>query len=195
MKGAWINFGMQRTRIDFAPPGLRRTLFRAPPHLVFVVPAIVALSAAALVQADRYVEQKAELEALQAALAARSQASVAVAAASVAPPAPKIALSPAQASAVNAAVMQLNLPWRDLAEAVASATPASVALLSLEPDAKRRQLRITAEARSSDDMLAYVSRMQAEEGFSSVVLTRHEVMEQDPNRPLRFQISAEWSAP
>lgn len=192
MKGAWINFGMKRTRIDFAPPGLRRTLFRAPPHLVFVVPAIVTLAAAALVQADRYAEQKAELEALQAAVAARGQAPVAI---SAAPPAPKIAVSPAQASAVNAAVMQLNLPWRDLAEAVASATPASVALLSLEPDAKRRQLRITAEARSSDDMLAYVSRMQAEEGFSSVVLTRHEVMEQDPNRPLRFQISAEWSAP
>jgi len=183
---------MRRTRIDFAPPSLRRTLFRAPPHLVFVVPAIVTLLGAALVQADRYAEQKAELEALQAALAARSQAPVAVVEEQAAP---KIAITPAQAGAVNAAVMQLNLPWRDLAEAVAAATPASVALLALEPDAKRRQLRITAEARSSDDMLAYVSRMQAEEGFSSVVLTRHEVMEQDPNRPLRFQISAEWSAP
>ena len=184
---------MRRTHIDFAPPSLRRTLFRAPPHLVFVVPAIVTLLGAALVQADRYAEQKAELEALQAALAARSQAPLAVVEDKVA--APKIAVTPAQAGAVNAAVMQLNLPWRDLAEAVAAATPASVALLALEPDAKRRQLRITAEAKSSDDMLAYVGRMQAEEGFSSVVLTRHEVMEQDPNRPLRFQISAEWSAP
>jgi len=183
---------MQRTRIDFAPPGLRRTLFRAPPQLLFVAPAIVTLLAAALLQYDHYVEQRGELETLQSAIAARSRAPVTAVKAA---PAPKMVVSPAQAGAVNAAVLQLNLPWRDLAEAVAGATPASVALLSLEPDARRRQLRITAEAKSSDDMLAYVGRMQAEEGFSSVVLTRHEVMEQDPNRPLRFQISAEWSAP
>jgi len=188
----FMSFGMKRTRIDFAPPGLRRTLFRAPPRLVFLAPAIVLLLATAAGQGQQYLERQAELAALQAATAARTQAPLAQRSAA---PAPHIVIAPAQASAVNAAVMQLNLPWRDLAEAVAGATPPSVALLSLEPDAKRRQLRITAEARSSDDMLAYVSRMQAEEGFSSVVLTRHEVMEQDPNRPLRFQISAQWGAP
>jgi len=187
-----MSFGMKRTRIDFAPPGLRRTLFRAPPRLVFLAPAIVLLLATAAGQGQQYLERQAELAALQAATAARTQAPLTQRSAA---PAPHIVIAPAQASAVNAAVMQLNLPWRDLAEAVAGATPPSVALLSLEPDAKRRQLRITAEARSSDDMLAYVSRMQAEEGFSSVVLTRHEVMEQDPNRPLRFQISAQWGAP
>ena len=188
----FMSFGMKRTRIDFAPPGLRRTLFRAPPRLVLLAPAIVLLLATAAGQGQQYLERQAELAALQAATAARTQAPLAQRSAA---PAPHIVIAPAQASAVNAAVMQLNLPWRDLAEAVAGATPPSVALLSLEPDAKRRQLRITAEARSSDDMLAYVSRMQAEEGFSSVVLTRHEVMEQDPNRPLRFQISAQWGAP
>jgi len=188
----FMSFGMKRTRIDFAPPGLRRTLFRAPPRLVFLAPAIVLLLATAAGQGQQYLERQAELAALQAATAARTQAPLAQRSAA---PAPHIVIAPAEASAVNAAVMQLNLPWRDLAEAVAGATPPSVALLSLEPDAKRRQLRITAEARSSDDMLAYVSRMQAEEGFSSVVLTRHEVMEQDPNRPLRFQISAQWGAP
>jgi hypothetical protein len=44
----------------------------------------------------------------------------------------------AQADAVNAAVMQLNLPWRALHDAVAAATPASIALLALEPDARKR---------------------------------------------------------
>jgi Tfp pilus assembly protein PilN len=75
---------------------------------------------------------------------------------------------------------------------VQGATPTSVALLALEPDAKRRVLRITAEARSSDDMLAYVERLQDEDWFSGVALTRHEINEQDPNRPIRFQLDAEW---
>lgn len=185
----WMNVGMKRTRIDFAPPGWRRTLFRAPPRLVFVAPAIVALLAVVALLGEGYLERRDELAALQAAIAARGKAAAPV----VARPVEKIAVAPAQATAVNDAIMQLNLPWRDLLEAVRDATPASVALLALEPDAKRRLVRITAEARSSDDMLDYVARMQAEEWFSSVVLTRHEVMLQDPNRPLRFQVSAQWA--
>jgi len=183
---------MKRTRIDFAPPGLRRTLFRAPPHLAFVVPAVLALCVPALLAGQHYLEQKEELAALQAALAARSAPPPVVVAQAAAP---KANLTPAQASAVNAAVLQLNLPWRDLAGALSAATPDNVALLALDPDAKRRTVRISAEAKNSDDMLAYVARLQAEEWFSSVVLTRHEVMQQDPNRPLRFQISATWGTP
>lgn len=183
---------MKRTRIDFAPPGLRRTLFRAPPGLVFMVPALIVLCVPALLSFERYLEQEEELRVLQAALAARSAPPPAVAAAA---PAPKVALAPAQANAVNAAVLQLNLPWRDLAAALAEATPDSVALLALEPDAKRRTVRISAEAKNSDDMLAYVARLQAGAWFSSVALARHEVMRQDPNQPLRFQINASWEAP
>lgn len=180
---------MKRTRIDFAPPGLRRTLFRAPPTLIYAVPGVLALCIPALFMGHHYLEQQDELRDLQAALAARS-APPAV----VAPPAPTVALAPAQASAVNAAILQLNLPWRDLAAALGEATPGSIALLALEPDARRRTVRISAEARSSDDMLAYITRLQAETWFSSVVLLRHEVMEQDPNRPLRFQVSVQWEA-
>ncbi|TXG00065.1 PilN domain-containing protein [Massilia arenae] len=180
---------MKRTRIDFAPPGLRRTLFRAPPTLIYAVPGVLALCIPALFMTQRYFEQQEEVRDLQAALAARS-APAPVAA----PPAPKVAVAPAQAGAVNAAILQLNLPWRDVAAALGEATPNTIALLALEPDAKRRTVRISAEARSSDEMLAYITRLQAEEWFSSVVLLRHEVMEQDPNRPLRFQVSVQWEA-
>jgi Tfp pilus assembly protein PilN len=98
----------------------------------------------------------------------------------------------AQAAAVNAAILQLNLPWRALHDAVKAATPPTVALLALEPDARRRTLRITAEARGSDEMLAYVDRMQRQDWFADVALTRHEINEQDPNRPIRFQLDAQW---
>jgi Tfp pilus assembly protein PilN len=90
--------------------------------------------------------------------------------------------------------MQLNVPGRDLVEAVRAATPGNVALLALalEPDAKRRTLRITAEAKNSDDMLAYVAKMEEQGWFGAVALVRHEIAEQEPNRPLRFQLSAQW---
>ncbi|MEH6437220.1 PilN domain-containing protein [Massilia sp. DD77] len=179
---------MRRTRIDFAPRSLRRLLFQTPPRMLGPLAGAVAACALAGVYAWDYAEQRRELDALHAALAAR---------ASAAAPAPaaaqrKIAVPEQQANAVNDAVLQLNLPWRELYDAVRAATPASVALLALEPDAKRRTLRLTAEAKNSDDMFAYIGKLQEQAWFTSVVLTRHEVAEQDPNRPLRFQLSAQW---
>ncbi|CAN7501483.1 PilN domain-containing protein [Massilia sp. LjRoot122] len=179
---------MKRTNIDFAPRTLRRTLFRVPPRFAGFLFSTAMLCFVLVSQVRQYQEEREGLAALQAAIAARSQAPQAL---PVAAP-PKFSVSDAQAQAVNDAVMQLNLPWRDLVEAVRGATPDSVALLALEPDAKRRVLRITAEARNSDDMLAYVAKMEEQGWFGSVALVRHEIAEQEPNRPLRFQLSAQW---
>ena len=182
---------MKPTHIDFAPPSLRRTLFRTPVRSAALLFAIACLCFSAAMQFKAYREEREQVEALQAALAARSQAARPLPVSAQ----PKLALPESQVQAVNDAVMQLNLPWRDLYDAVRAATPGNVALLALEPDAKRRTLRITAETRNSDDMLAYVARMQEQAWFGSVVLTRHEIAEQDPNRPLRFQVAAQWGSP
>lgn len=179
---------MKRVQIDFAPRSLRRTLLRTPPRSAGFLFAVACLCFTTVMTFSRYQEDQAELEALQAALAARANAARPLQVVA----APRVAVPEAQARAVNEAIMQLNLPWRDLHEAVRAATPDSVALLALEPDAKRRTLRITAESRTSDDMLAYVARMQEQGWFSAVVLSRHEIAEQDPNRPLRFQLLAQW---
>jgi len=178
---------MRRTRIDFAPRSLRRLMFRTPPRMLALLAGALVTCTLAGVHGWDYLEQQRELDALRAALAARVAAPPPVAQA-----ARKVVVPEQQANAVNEAVMQLNLPWRDLYDTVRAATPASVALLALEPDAKRRTVRLTAEAKTSDDMFAYVARLQEQAWFTSVVLTRHEVAEQDPNRPLRFQVSAQW---
>lgn len=179
---------MKRTNIDFAPRSLRRALFRVPPRFAgFLFPTAI-LCFVLVSQLRQYQEEREGLEALQAAIAARSQAVRPLPVAAQ----PAFTVSDAQAQAVNDAVMQLNLPWRDLVEAVRAATPGNVALLALEPDAKRRTLRITAEAKNSDDMLAYLARMEEQGWFASSALVRHEIAEQEPNRPLRFQISAQW---
>ncbi len=181
---------MKRVRLDFARPSVRRALFLAPPGVWGPLFAALVVCGVALLHALDYREAREEVDALQAALRARAGAPA------VQPVAQRRAsVSEQQATAVNAAVMQLNLPWRALHDAVREATPATVALLALEPDARKRVLRITAEARGSDDMLAYVEQLQKQQGFGAVTLVRHEIGEQDPNRPIRFQIDAQWGTP
>ena len=185
---------MRKVRIDFAPPSLRRTLHRAPRgtwSLLLIVLVLAWPLASSIAQyrglqraeTEREMLAQAQVRAERARKAA--QAPVAV---------PVRAVPPAQAGAVNAAVQQLNLPWRGLHDAVQAATPATIALLALEPDAKKSSVRITAEAKSSDDMIAYVEQLQRLEWFSAVLLARHEINEQDRNRPIRFQIDAQWRA-
>jgi hypothetical protein len=108
--------------------------------------------------------------------------------------APVIPIPEPQAAAINAAVLQLNLPWRELQEAVAAATPPAVAMLSMEPDARKSIVKLSAEVKNSEDMIAYIEALKQQEFFSNVVLTRHETMELDPNRPIRFQVEAAWVA-
>jgi hypothetical protein len=68
-------------------------------------------------------------------------------------------------------------------------------LLALEPDPHRRSMKITAEAKTADEMIAYIEQLKQQELFGAVALVRHEINELDPNRPIRFQVDAQWSAP
>jgi len=178
---------MSRLRIDFAAPGLRRTLYRT--HTTAWALALFALSAAASVGGlawTLYHEQRG-YEAQLASVVRRVSAASAAPARVSAPPIPE-----GQAAAVNAVVLQLNLPWRDLRDAVAQATPPAIALLALEPDARKHTLRITAEARAADGMIGYIEELKKQELFANVALMHHETNDTDPNRPLRFQLEAQW---
>lgn len=181
---------MKQLRIDFARASLRRTLFHTgPAGWALSVLALLLCLGAALQGWQLQGRQRADQAALAAAeLRARVRAAAA--------PAPVRAarISEAQAGAVNRIVLQLNLPWRDLHDAIAAATPASIALLALEPDARRRRMKISAEARTSEAMLAYVEQLKRQPLFADVALRRHEINEQDPNRPIRFQLDAQWVA-
>ncbi|WP_427308972.1 hypothetical protein [Cupriavidus sp. H39] len=103
------------------------------------------------------------------------------------------AIKAEQIVAVNGAVRQLNLPWQRLLRNIEEATPKEIALLALEPDAKRASLKGTAEAPTADGMLAYITQLKTQGGFDNAQLTRHEINEQDPMKPFRFQFEAYWS--
>jgi Tfp pilus assembly protein PilN len=178
---------MKSMHIDFAPRGLRRTLFHAHPALLALAAAGLLLCAGAAIGgwklAGERQERERQLRHLRERVAAMSARPVEVA---------RTVIPPEQAAFVNGAVMRLNLPWRALQDAVAAATPPGVALVAMEPDPRKQVLKITAETRTSDDMVAYVAELKQQESFSGVVLTRHDINDQDPNRPLRFQLEATW---
>jgi hypothetical protein len=181
---------MKRVRIDFAPPSVARTIHRTGPigwslALLALLLGLVAGAAGWQMLARQHV-----LDARLAALRATAVVPVALA-----PAGPQPQVGEVQAAAVNAAVLQLNLPWRALHDAIGAATPPAIALLALEPDPRRRSMKITAEAKNSDDMIAYVEQLKQQELFGAVALLRHEINELDPNRPIRFQLDAQWSAP
>jgi hypothetical protein len=181
---------MNQLPIDFAPPSLRRTLYRTGTRAWILAAVGLALCVAAGVTGARLVARKKADDALVEVARARLNVPVVVAVADTGP-----RISELQAGAVNAAVMQLNLPWRALQDAIGAATPPAIAMLALEPDARKRTMKITAEAKSSDAMIAYVEALKQQELFSEVALTRHEINEADPLKPIRFQIEAQWSAP
>ena len=179
---------MNRLSIDFAPPTARR-LLQQPWALAGILIGLV-LCLAALMAANRLSQvrqQQAGQVALEQQRARRSAATVKAA--------PVVVIPAAQAAAVNRAVLQLNVPWQVLRDAIANATPDTVALLTLEPDADKHVLRITAEARTSEVMLGYVRQLDRQAILRGATLMRHEINEQDPNNPIRFQIDAMWGTP
>ena len=178
---------MKRHDIDFAPRTFWRAVALTRPLTWLFAMGGLALCISAFV-AMRESEQQ---HSVRQAKLERVQAQVAANLARIPTP-QKNTISEAQASALNGAIEQLNLPWSGLMDAIERATPATVALLELEPDAKRHVLKGVAEAKTSDMMIAFIKRLKQQSLFGNVILTKHEINDQDPQRPFRFEFEAEW---
>lgn len=178
---------MKPIRIDFAPASAARTLRRTSMRtwLLATTGLLVAGYGAATAMALLEGRASAQQE-IQTLEAKRTQR------AAQRPVPKKTTITDAQAAAVNGAVAQLNLPWRSVLDAIEEATPPTIALLAVEPDAKKSLVKGLAEAKSSDAMIGYIEQLKQQAFFNAIVLTKHETNEQDPNRPLRFQFEAQW---
>jgi hypothetical protein len=116
------------------------------------------------------------------------------------PGAGRPAASAAEAKAQEAVLAEvrrvgalLDLPWAELFAALESIGVADVALLSLSPDARKQQVRISAEARNLEAMLDFHHRLEQTAAFRDVSLINHEIVEQAPERPVRFNLAAGWA--
>lgn len=177
---------MTPLQIDFAGRSVRHALRRSGLLSAVVACAAAVACVVAALTGAQVVQQR---EAVDAAIATTMSR---IAARGVPARSPDSGVTAQQADAVNLAVAQLNLPWLDLFKAIENATSQDIALLELNPDVRKGIVKGTAEARNNNDMLDYVARLGNERFFDSVVLTRHEINQLDPNRPLRFQFVAQW---
>lgn len=113
------------------------------------------------------------------------------------PPAPKLSpqqeqLLQAEINQANDVVAHLSLPWERLFRDIESSPRNGVAMLAIEPDAAKHRVRITAEARNLDTMIAYLRRLQEKKSLVGVFLQSHLVERKSPEQPVHFVVTASW---
>ncbi len=178
---------MKAIRIDFAPPSFARVIASIRPAQWLLAGIGFALCVSGMFASHHLTQRQsvrqAELEQVQLQTATRDTNSA---------DKRKTTISEAQGSDVNSAIQQLNLPWGRLLTAIERATPSAVALLELEPNAKKHLVRGVAETKTTGAMLAYITRLKQQPFMGNVILTKHEISDHETNRPLRFEFEAEW---
>jgi nitrate reductase NapAB chaperone NapD len=86
----------------------------------------------------------------------------------------------------------LMVPWGDVFNALEASALNDLALLAIEPDAKKRQLKITAEAKNKDILFSYLEKLEASDELANVYLLKHEIVEDVDQHPIRFVAVATW---
>ena len=92
-------------------------------------------------------------------------------------------------------VQELGTPWTKLLaelEAASRDTSGQIAVLSIEPDHAKHNVRVTGESRDLPLMLTYIKRLQQSALLRYPMLDSHDVKTDDPQHPVRFALSAEW---
>ena len=106
---------------------------------------------------------------------------------------PVHSVSAEEAALARDTVERLGLPWSKLFAALEAAANDQVALLAIEPDTKNGTVKITGDSKDYLAALGYVLNLSQAEALSNVQLVRHEVRQNDPQRPVAFSISAAWN--
>ncbi|WP_321949606.1 hypothetical protein [Paraburkholderia sp. J10-1] len=87
---------------------------------------------------------------------------------------------------------ELTVPWQDLFSIVEDYPEHDVALIGIDQNPAQSQIRITAEAKNFDAMIAYLKYLQTSVLLREAVLNDHLVETNVPGKPVRFQITAVW---
>ena len=174
---------MSPLAIDFAAP--RR---RAPSLLGLVLllagGACLATIALDLEKAEgQLAVAEARLRSLARGPAARGGA------ASVAQAGGKAAATAAPAAAI---LPRLQTPWHELLAELEQAAELPVAVTGLDVEARGRSLRLAAEARTMDEVLAFVERLRQSRRLDEVYLLGHEEHQVGAATVIGFTVQANW---
>jgi hypothetical protein len=174
---------MKPLDLDFAEPGFRDSLLS--PHLLLscVFFMTICYSAWQFWEARHAVLDYRESIVHQADVANQKERAAA---------AKPVVLSSTQVLAINAEVDRLNIPWRDLLDALDQMTPASITLLEVEPNPVTRKILIQAECHTAEEMTSYIKSLENSPYFSTAILTRHEIDTGSTERELKFSADIPW---
>jgi hypothetical protein len=92
----------------------------------------------------------------------------------------------------NDVLHHLSVPWDELFKAVESSSGSHVTLLALEPDYDKKQVKISGEANRYKTIMMYISELEKKDEIGSVYLQNHDIRQDDPDRPVRFTLVANW---
>ena len=150
---------------------------------------LLAIAAVATVKfADMYAESQREVEQIEARIA-----SIERRANGISSDAPKLADATIQEIRhANQVIDQITLPWDRLFRAVESVANGRVALLGITPDQAGGTVALSAEAADIEAMFEYVKGLQRAPSLARVYLLNHQVNARDPQRPVRFTVTASW---
>ncbi|HEX8990024.1 MAG TPA: hypothetical protein VF816_18840 [Rhodocyclaceae bacterium] len=94
----------------------------------------------------------------------------------------------------NRIIDKLDTPWDALFGTVESAGGDQAILLGVEPDAEKREARLSGEAKNQAAMLDYLRELRRAPALREVHLVGHQINVQDPERPVQFTLQARWVA-
>jgi hypothetical protein len=178
----------RRLHLELAPDSWRLAARRTPAGVWAL--GLVGLGCLAAAAATWWQGEAAH-SALQQQIAAKA-AQMAVAQRRQVPP-PVAATTPERRAAVDAWIAGLNVPWPGLFSALQAAGSPDIGLVELTAEARKRSVRLVAEARDSTAMLAYVERLRTGPLWSAAALVSHQqTSEQAGASVLRFEVQLQW---
>lgn len=95
----------------------------------------------------------------------------------------------------NAVIDRLVVPWDELFNALEDADARGLGLLSLAPNARDRTVQLVGEARTMDELLAYVERLAMQSSLRQVHLLSYSVAAHDGVPVVSFTLAATWQQP
>lgn len=96
------------------------------------------------------------------------------------------------ANTVARVTQQLQLPWDALLQDIETLTDPSIALLSLDAQGQVHTLRLTGEAKTMADVVAYVGRLRTLPSLEAAQLSSHEEKLAGSVKVIRFAVDATW---
>lgn len=169
---------MQPLRIDFLRPRPRASLL----GWTLMLAGLVGLVLAALDYAQARDDFQSTLD--HAERQSRS--------AKVKPRTAVPTLAPAVITANARVGKAIAQPWGKLLKELEGLAEPGIALLGFEAQGATRQLRITGEAKTMAEVIAYVESLRLSPVSSSVVLGSHEMILQDGVSVIRFSVDIAW---